>query len=73
MSDDKVVPFQKRKDPIQALKDAEVDFEADLLGAIHAAREADMPESMIIGVMYRVMNDLDFGIIVFEPDGDEPA
>lgn len=73
MSDDKVTPFRKRKDPIEALKEAEINFEGDVLGAIKAAQDANMPESMIIGVLYRVMNDLDFGAIIFEPDGDEPA
>lgn len=73
MSDDKVTPFRKRPDPIEALKEAEINFEGDVLGAIKAARDANLPESMITGVLYRVMNDLDFGIVVFEPDGDEPA
>lgn len=73
MSDDKVTPFRKRPDPIEALKEAETNFEGDVLGAIKAAMDANMPESMIIGVLYRVMNDLDFGAIVFLPDGDEPA
>ncbi|MDG9780289.1 hypothetical protein [Metapseudomonas otitidis] len=73
MSDEKVTPFRKRPDPIAELKEAEINFEGDLLGAIKVAKDAQMPDSMIIGVLYRVMNDLDFGAIVFLPDGDEPA
>lgn len=71
MSDEKVIPI--RRDKYEALMRDSEEFESYLLGAIQFGMQKDIPTEMMIGRLYRAISDLDFGAIIVEPEGDEPA
>lgn len=66
MSDEKVIPI--RRDKYEALMRDSEEFETHLLGAIHFGIEKGIPTVMMIGHLYRLMSDLDFNAISFEPE-----
>lgn len=66
MSDDKVVPI--RRDKYEALMRDSEEFEGYLLGAIQFGIQKEIPVVMMIGHLYRLMSDLDFNAISFEPE-----
>lgn len=63
---DNIVQF--KRDKYEALMRDSEEFETYLLGAIHFGIEKGIPTVMMIGHLYRIMSDLDFGAVSFEPE-----
>lgn len=63
---DNIVQF--KRDKYEALMRDSEEFETYLLGAIHFGIEKGIPAVMMIGHLYRLMSDLDFNAISFEPE-----
>ena len=63
---DNIVQF--KRDKYEALMRDSEEFETYLRGAIHFGIEKGIPTVMMIGHLYRLMSDLDFNAISFEPE-----
>lgn len=68
-----VTKFPGKPDPLAAIRNAEVDFEASILEAVKAAQLAGVPQSMLVGRLYSILNDVEAGIAIFVDDDPEPA
>ena len=69
---DNVKPFTRAPDKYESILKSEDQFDTDLNEAIKKAVIAGLPQSMLVGVMYSKLNDVEAGIAVIL-DGDEPA
>lgn len=63
---DNIVQF--KRDKYEALMRDSEEFEGYLLGAIQFGMQKEIPVVMMIGHLYRLMSDLDFNAISFEPE-----
>lgn len=63
---DNIVQF--KRDKYEALMRDSEEFEGYLLGAIQFGIQKEIPVVMMIGHLYRLMSDLDFNAISFEPE-----
>ncbi len=72
MSNDNIKQFTRPADRYELMLKSEGQFDDDLNEAIKKAILAGLPQSMLVGVMYSKLNDVESGIAVIV-DGDEPA
>lgn len=63
---DNIVQF--KRDKYEAIMRDSEEFEGYLLGAIQFGIQKEIPVVMMIGHLYRLMSDLDFNAISFEPE-----